>query len=206
MLKIWGRTNSVNVQKVMWAVAELGLKHERYDAGGKFGGLDRADYLAMNPNSRIPTIDDGGVIVWESNVIVRYLAACYGSGGMWPVDPAARAAADRWMDWQQTTIASDMFPVFWGLIRTPPEQRDMKAIVDAAERLGKSWATLDRHLAKHEFAGGASFTMGDIPVGCLYWRYANLPIARPALTNCDAWHKRLQSRPAFVEHVAQPLS
>jgi glutathione S-transferase len=206
MITIWGRTNSVNVQKVMWALAELGLAHRRHDAGGKFGGLEAPDYLARNPNSRIPTIDDNGVIVWESNVIVRYLAARYGSGTLWPSDPAARAAADQWMDWQQTTIGPDLGPVFMGLVRTPPEQRDMKAIAAAAERVGKSWGVLDRHLAGRDFVAGERFTMGDIPVGALYWRYVNLPVARPALPECDAWHKRLQARAAFREHVALPLT
>src|SRR3712207_3006566 len=93
MLRVWGRTNSINVQKVMWTVTELGLEHERIDAGGAFGGLDTAAYWALNPNRRIPTVEDdgGGVVVWESNAIVRYLAARYGAGSLWPEDPAARA-------------------------------------------------------------------------------------------------------------------
>src|SRR5262249_14445383 len=104
MLKIWGRTTSSNVQKVMWAVGELGLEHERIDAGGKYGGLETAAYGQLNPNRRIPTVEDGDAVVWESNVIVRYLAAKFGAGELWPSDPGARASADQWMDWQQTTL------------------------------------------------------------------------------------------------------
>jgi glutathione S-transferase len=206
MLKIWGRTNSINVQKVMWTVADLGLPHERIDVGGPFGGLDTPEFKAKNPNSRIPTIDDNGVIVWESNAVVRYLAARYGAGRLWPIDPGHRSEADRWMDWQQSTIAPDMFPVFWGLIRTPPEKRDLAAVKAAAERLAASWSLLDRHLGDRIYVAGADFTMGDIPVGCAFWRYTKLDVAKPRLANCDAWHQRLQERPGFRQHVTLPLS
>jgi glutathione S-transferase len=206
MLKIWGRTNSINVQKVMWCVAELGLPFERSDAGGAFGGLDTPEYKAKNPNSRIPTIDDNGVIVWESNAVVRYLAARYGAGRLWPVDPAQRSEADRWMDWQQTTISPDMFPVFWGLVRTPPEKRDLAAIKAAGERLGASFGLLDKHLSSREYVAGSELTMGDIPVGCAFWRYSKLDVPKPRLAACDAWHQRLQERPGFRQHVAMPLS
>ena len=206
MLKIWGRTNSINVQKAMWAVAELGLPHERIDVGGPFGGLDTPEYKSKNPNARIPTIDDNGVIVWESNTIVRYLAARYGAGRLWPIEPAHRSEADRWMDWQQTTLAPDMFPVFWGLIRTPPEKRDTAAIKAAGDRLAGSWTMLDQLLAGRAYVAGADFTMGDIPVGAAYWRYSKLDVAKPRLAHCDAWHQRLQERPPFRQHVALPLS
>jgi glutathione S-transferase len=206
MLKIWGRTNSINVQKAMWAVAELGLPHERIDVGGPFGGLDTAEYKARNPNSRIPTIDDNGVIVWESNTIVRYLAARYGAGKLWPVEPAHRSEADRWMDWQQTTLAPDMFPVFWGLIRTPPEKRDHAAIKAAGDKLAASWSLLDQHLSGRAYVAGAEFTMGDIPVGAAFWRYTKLEVAKPPLKHLGAWHQRLQERPPFRQHVALPLS
>lgn len=206
MLRIWGRTNSINVQKVMWTVAELGLPFERTDLGGAFGGLETEDYKSRNPNSRIPTIDDNGVIVWESNAIVRYLGARYGAGMIWPVDPAQRSEADRWMDWQQTTLTTDMVTVFWGLIRTPADKRDHAAIKAAAERMGKAFEMLNKHLAGRPFAAGDMFTMGDIPLGAFYWRYTNLDISRPALPHCDEWHQRLKERPGFRHHVMLPLS
>src|SRR5690606_22701182 len=119
MLTVWGRTNSINVQKVMWTVGELGLEHERIDAGGAFGGLDTAEYGRMNPNRRIPVLQDGELGLWESNAIVRYLAARYGAGTLWAEDPAQRSEADRWMDWMVTTLLPDMTVVFWQLVRTP---------------------------------------------------------------------------------------
>ena len=206
MLRIWGRTNSINVQKVMWTVGELGLDHERIDAGGAFGGLDSAEYGRMNPNRKVPTIDDGGVILWESNACVRYLAARYGTGSLWDEDPAERGRADRWMDWQAATLLPDLGVVFWGSIRTPEEQRDHAAIKAAAERLGGLWQILDGELAGRDFVTGSQFTMGDIPIGAACYRYHALPIERPRLANLKAWYERLEQRPAFREHVMIPLT
>ena len=206
MLKIWGRNNSVNVQKVMWTVAELGLEHERIDVGGAFGRLDTPEYGAMNPNRRIPVVQDGALVVWESNACVRYLAAKYGSGSLWSEDPGARALADMWMDWMGNTLNPDMTLVFLGLIRTPPEQRDMNAIKAAVGRLGESWKILDAHLAARSYVAGEHLTMGDVPVGTACYRYYQLAIDRPSLPNVEAWYGRLQTRAAFVQHVMIPLS
>ena len=190
----------------MWAIGELGLAHERHDVGGAFGGNDTPDYLRMNPNGRVPTVQDGDLVLWESNAVVRYLAAKHGAGTLWPTDPATRALADRWMDWQCTTLHRDMTVVFWGLIRTPAEQRDMRAITDSARELGRLWSILDRHLAAQAYVGGDSFTMGDIPVGAACYRYLHLSIERPEFQHLDAWYGRLQQRSAFREHVMVPLT
>jgi glutathione S-transferase len=206
MLKIWGRTNSINVQKVMWAVGELDLPHERIDVGGAFGGLDSDSYGAINANRRIPTIEDGGVVVWESNACVRYLAARYGAGSLWPEDPAVRAAADMWMDWQQTTLVVDMTTVFWGLVRTPEAERDYPAIEAAAGRLGALWRRLEAQLAGRPFVAGERFSMGDIPVGAAFHRYHELAIERPQLPALEAWYGRLQERAPYRAHVMLPLS
>ena len=206
MLTVWGRTSSVNVQKVMWAVRELGLEHERIDAGGAFGKLDTPEYGAMNPNRKIPTLKDGDLVVWESNACVRYLAARYGAGSLWPEDPARRALSDVWMDWQQTTLQPDMTPIFWNLVRTPESQRDMAAVRAAAERVGRSWQILDAHLASRRFVAGDAFTMGDIPVGCTAHRWLNLPIERPELPHLAAWYERLCERPAYRRYVRQPMT
>jgi glutathione S-transferase len=206
MLRIWGRTSSINVQKVMWTVGELGLAHERLDAGGAFGGLDTEDYGARNPNRRIPTIDDDGVVVWESNACVRYLAARYDAGGLWPEDAAVRARADMWMDWQQTTLLADMTVVFWGLIRTPEDKRDHGAIDAAARRLGVTWRVLEAQLAGRRFVAGDRLTIGDIPVGAACYRYLGLPIERPSLPNIEAWYERLKQHSAYREHVMLPIT
>jgi glutathione S-transferase len=206
MLRVWGRTNSINVQKVMWAVGELGLAHQRIDAGGAFGGLDSDEYGERNPNRRVPTIEDDGLVMWESNACVRYLAARYDAGGLWPEEPAARARADMWMDWQQTTLLADMIVVVWGLIRTPEAKRDHGAIDAAVTRLGGTWRVLEAQLAGRRFVGGDRLTIGDIPVGASCYRYFGLPIERPSLPNLEAWYERLKQRPAFREHVMLPLT
>ncbi|WP_027134507.1 glutathione S-transferase family protein [Geminicoccus roseus] len=205
MIRVWGRNNSVNVQKVMWTIAELGLAHERLDVGGAFGGIDQA-YRERNPHGLIPVIDDEGTVVWESNAIVRYLSARWGQGTLWHADPAMRAQADQWMDWQQTTVQPLITPVFWGLIRTPPEQRDEAAIATATARLGQIFAMLDRHLENRPFIAGDTLSMGDIPLGALTYRYLNLPIERPDLPNLQRWYARLTDRAAFRKHVMIPLT
>jgi glutathione S-transferase len=206
MLRIWGRTNSINVQKVMWAVGELGLDCERLDVGGSYGGLDSAEYGALNPNRRVPTLQDGAFVLWESNVIVRYLAAKHGAGGLWPTELEKRAVAEQWMDWQQTTLLPDMRTVFWGLVRTEPARRDQAGIDAAVENLKALWARLDRHLEGRPFVAGDSLTMGDIPVGAMYHRYRALGVARGADRNLSPWYERFVQRPAYREHVMLPLS
>ncbi len=206
MLRIWGRTNSINVQKVMWAVGELGLDFERMDVGGEFGGLDSADYGALNPNRRVPTLQDGSFSLWESNAIVRYLAAKHAAGGLWPTEPEARAVADQWMDWQQTTLVPDMRIVFWGLVRTERGKRDTPKIDAAVESLKSLWDRLDRHLGERSFVAGDAFTMGDIPVGAMCHRYHALGVERAASENVAAWYERLKRRPAYQAHVMLPLS
>ena len=210
MLRIWGRTNSINVQKVMWTVGELGLPHERIDAGGAFGRLDTPDYGALNPNRRVPTVedDDGRVVLWESNAVVRYLAARHGAGSLWPEDPAERARADMWMDWMQTELIPEMTVVFWGLIRTPEDRRDMAAIGAAAKRLGEKFRLLDGWLEAggSAYVAGGGLTIGDVPVGAACYRYHALPLERPPLPRVEAWYARLRGRPPFREHVMIPLS
>lgn len=206
MLKIWGRPNSINVQKVMWTVDELGLDHERIDVGGAFGGLDTESYGRLNPNRKIPVLEDGETVIWESQACVRYLAARYGLGGLWDEDPGRRALADRWMDWKITTVMPFLHVCFWGLIRTPEADRDMAAIEAAAENLGEVWRILDGHLADQlsagrDFIAGDRLTMGDIPLGAAFYRYANVPIDRPALRHVEAWYNRLKARKPFQNQV-----
>jgi glutathione S-transferase len=205
-MKIWGRANSINVMKVLWAADECGLKYERTDVGGAFGGNDQKWYLDMNPNGVVPTVEDGGRVIYESNTIVRYLSAKYGAGSLWPNDPGVRSEADRWMDWQASTVNGPMRDAFWGLIRTAPEKRDMAAIQKSAVDAGKVWARLDEKLAGKLYVAGQHFTMGDIPVGCFIHRWYALDIERPDLKNVKAWYERLKTRPAYAKHVMQPLS
>jgi glutathione S-transferase len=199
MIKIWGRKTSSNVQKAMWAVGELGLAHERIDVGGAFGQTKDPFYLAMNPNSLVPTLEEeDGFTLWESNSVVRYLAGKH--GGLEPSDPKIRARASQWMDWQLSVMGPAITPVFWGMIRTPPEKRDPKAIDSGKAKTNDAAKILDGQLAKTRFLAGDAFSYGDIPAGVMVRRYVELMPERPAMPNLDRWYAELAARPAFQEH------
>lgn len=203
MLIIWGRHTSSNVEKLLWACTEMGVPFERRDMAGKFGFTD--EYLAMNPNRVVPTIDDDGFILWESNACLRYLAAKHGAGTLWPEDLQVRANADRWMDWCTTTLWVALRPVFHGLIRTSLENRDMEAITAAAKSTGEILAILDDWLADRDFVCGDAFTMGDIPVGFVLYRWYALDVEHPERPNVRAWYERLTERPGYREYIMIPL-
>jgi len=205
MLKIWGRVNSVNVKKALWAIEELGLKHERIDAGREFGVVNTPEYKRMNPMSLVPTIDDDGFVLWESHAIVRYLAAKHGAGTLWPVDLRQRADSDRWMDWAFTFQAA-LRAVFWNLVRTAPEKRDMKALEEGRKKCAELLAVPDQALANRPYFAGNSLTIGDIPLGCHVQIWMRLPIERPAHANLRRWFDRLCARAAFRKIVDIPLS
>ncbi|MDM9559382.1 MULTISPECIES: glutathione S-transferase family protein [Bordetella] len=206
MLKIWGRLSSVNVQKVVWAVRELALPHTLTQVGGQYGGLDTPEYGKMNPNRKVPVIDDGGLVLWESNAIVRYLAARYGEGSLWPTDVALRAHADRWMDWTATEWQPAIAPAFLGLVRTPEAQRDAAAIEASARKANALALMLEDALQQREFIAGAHLTMGDVVLGCVAHRWLGTPIERPATPALSAWYRRLMMRPATQGVLTLPLA
>lgn len=205
MLKIWGRVNSVNVKKALWAAEELGLAYQRIDAGMEHGITKTPEYMKMNPNSLVPTIEDDGFVLWESHSIVRYLCAKHAAGTLWPTDLKARADAERWMDWA-FSFQNAMRAVFWGLIRTPPEKRDAKAIEEGRNKSAALLAVPERTLSQRPYLGGEAFTMADIPLGCEVQRWMRVPIERPPFPAVQAWFDRLSSRPAFKKIVDLPLS
>jgi glutathione S-transferase len=201
MIKIWGRNTSVNVQKVMWAVGELGLPHERIDVGGPFGKNNEPAYLAMNPNGLVPTLEEDGFVLWESNAIVRYLAAKYGAGTLEPADLRLRARASSWMDWQLTVASPALTPVFWGLVRTPPEKRDQAAIEASKIKTIAAMKIVDAHLANSAFLAGDTLSVGDIPAALMAYRFRRLVPERPALEHLERWFAAIEQRPAFKQHV-----
>ena len=206
MLKIWGRLTSVNVQKVVWCADELGLEYERIGAGGKYGIVDTPEYRAMNPNGLVPAIEHDGFVLWESNAIVRYLAARFGEGTLWPTDVEMRADADRWMDWQMGSLNPAIGPAFIQLIRTPVEKRNADVIENARLKAEKKLALLDAHLGDREFVAGPSFTMGDIPLGCSIDRWFKLPLVHEPRRHIERWFAALRARKAAQQVVALPLA
>lgn len=205
MLEILGRKNSSNVIPVMWTVGELKLEHVRRNIGGTFGGLDSSEYGAINPNRLVPAMNDNGFILWESNSIIRYLCRQYGDGSLCPADPQQRALADQWMEWFKSTVMPSLFPAFWGLIRTPEEEQNHEQISASARLTGEKLKILDRHLENKRFVLGDDFTMADIPLGAILYRYYHLNIERPSLPNIEAWYNQLQQRDSYRTHVMIPF-
>lgn len=206
MLRIWGRDNSVNVQKALWVCEEMALPYERIDAGGTFGVVNTPQYRNLNPNGLVPTIEDEGFVLWESNAIVRYLAAKHSAGKIWPEDLKVRAEADKWMDWQATTFWPAFRPLFWNLVRTPVDQRDQKAMEESRLRTTEILGYLDAHLKNRPFVAAEALTMGDIPMGCAIWRWMSILIERPDQPNLKRWFDSLAQRPAYKKVVMLPIT
>lgn len=205
MLEIWGRRSAFNVQKALWTIGELELPHQHVEAGGSAGGLDAPDFLALNPNGRIPVVRDGEIIVWESHSIVRYLAAKHGAGTLWAVDPAERSLADRWMDWGQSAMQPDFMQLFWSFYRTPEPKRNPRRIESAAANCVQHFELLDRHLEEHAYLAGDQFTMGDIPAATSLYRYFEMGVPTPEVPNVHRWYGELARRTAFREHIMLPF-
>jgi glutathione S-transferase len=183
------------------------LPHERIDIGGPFGKNREPAYLAMNPNGLVPTLEEeDGYLLWESNSIVRYLAAKHQSRLLEPADLRIRANAQKWMDWQLSVLGPAIHGTFWGLIRTPPEKRDHADIANSKERTIKAMAMLDAQLAKTKYVASDDFSYGEIPVGIVTYRFVQLVPERPKMPNLDRWYAAISSRQAFKDHVgAVPL-
>jgi glutathione S-transferase len=206
MLKIWGRTTSSNVQKVLWCCAELGVEYQRVDLGGPFGGNQDPEYLAMNPNGLVPTVKDGDLIMWESNTICRYLATTRNGEWLYPAAPAARTHVERWMDWQLSSIGAPMGTLLFGLIRTKPEQRDHAAIEAARRKALAAWMIVEDALEDRPYLAGAELSLAEITLGTLVYRWHAFPIERPSLKNLKAWYERLRERHAFRTHIEIPIT
>jgi len=205
MLRIWGRRNAYNVQKVLWTIGELGLPYEHANVGSTVGELETPEFLAMNPHGRIPVIVDGETVVWESNTIVRYLVAVYGANSLWMTHPADRSLAERWMDWELATLQPAFLALFWGFFRMPAEQRDHVGIDMARSVCEKQYQKLDAHLENQPYLAGAAFTMADISCATSLYRYHEMGVPLPRRPSLMAWYRRLAERPAFREHIMVPF-
>lgn len=207
MLKVLGRSTSANVQKVAWLCEELNLAPEREEIGGPFGGNDTPEYIAMNPNKRVPTIIDDGFVLWESNACISYLASKHAHGSWYPDDLQVRADAHRWLEWATSTLAPSHAPAFMGLIRTAPEKRNADAIAKGRDNFSAQLAIVDQYLEGKDFITGSTITIGDMPLAILSYRWFNLDIEREDYANLKRWYDNINTRPAFQKHVSGiPLS
>ncbi len=205
MLKVWGRLNSLNVQKAMFCILETGIPFERFNAGMEHGVVQTDEYKAKNPNSVVPTIEDDGFVLWESNVIVRYIAAKHSPGVLWPLDPRERADSDRWMDWQQTSFNPPLTTLFAERVRfpgkTPADQ-----LAQAGQRLDKAIGILDAAFARREWMGGKAFNMADCVIAPGVHRFVNLPGERAPAPNIERYYKQLMQRPVAKQLLTLPLT
>ncbi|TKA17182.1 glutathione S-transferase [Xanthomonas euvesicatoria pv. citrumelonis] len=204
-ITLWGRRNSSNVRKVLWCAEEAGVAYASIEVGGAFGGNTTPEYRALNPNGLVPTLQDGALVLWESNAIVRYLAAQY-APALYPHAPAERALGDRWMDWTTSTFAGVFRGLFWGVLRTPEAERDHARIAAALTHSGELLARADAALAQQPYLSGEQFAMGDIPLGSFIYAWFEMPIERPELPHLQAWYARLRARPAYRRAVMTALT
>ena len=201
MLTIWGRLNSVNVQKVVFCAEELQLDYERIEAGLQHGVVGASSYRAMNPNGLVPTIREGDFTLWESNAIVRYLAARYGSGMLRPASHKNLAMAEQWMEWTQQVFSPAVGAIFTNTVRMAPEMRNPDAVAAATKQAGEAAKIADQWLSRHDWFAGTEFSFGDIAMGALMWRYLGLDCARPETPLLAEWMEALQARDAFRRAV-----
>lgn len=204
-ITFYGRATSDNVQKARWMLEETSQPYEHVELGGRFGGLDDPAFLKLNPHGKVPLLLDGETVVWESNAIVRYLAATYSAGAMWPQDPAKRAYADQWMEWAQTRLYPDANRLFWLSVRTPEADHDLSKISATLERLKGYYEILERQLEGQDYVAGNQLTIADIPTGATLYRYFEMDLDRPDLPNICAWYDRLCARPAYQSAVMIPF-
>ncbi len=195
-LKIWGRISSLNVRKVVWTAQALSLPFERLDAGLRYGVVKTPEYLQKNPNALVPLLQDDNFILWESNVIVRYLCAKHSLGQLYPVDLQQRFDAERWMDWQQTTFNTAGGLAFMQWFRTPQEQRNLDVIAKSVAATEPLLAMLNSRLAHRAFIMGDALTMADIPMASEIHRWWELPQPRPDYPHIERWYSRILAHPA----------
>jgi glutathione S-transferase len=200
-ITLWGRTSSANVQKVRWALAEIGLAYEHIPLGGKHGGTRDPAYLALNPNGLVPTLCDGELVVWESHAILRYLAATYAAGTLWPESPSARAVVDQWTDWTATTFQPAWIAAFWNVVRTPVPQHNAAAIAKSLVETERCLSIMEERLSAHLFLGGDALTYADIAAGVAMYRWTTMPVERAPHPAVAAWHARLREHHAFRDTV-----
>ncbi|CAM6233094.1 Glutathione S-transferase [Citrobacter sedlakii] len=208
MITLWGRNNSTNVKKVLWTLEELELPFSHILAGGQFGVNQDPDYLAMNPNGLVPLLrdDETDLVLWESNAIVRYLAAQYGQKRLWVDAPARRAEGEKWMDWANQTLSPAHRVVLMGLVRTPPEQRNQAVIDAGAKRCDELFAILDAELANHTWFSGNAFGLGDIAIAPFVYNLFNVGLTWTPRPHLERWYQQLAERPAFRKTVMIPVS
>jgi glutathione S-transferase len=217
MMRLWGRKSSINVQKVLWCLAELGLKEgkdfERIDAGMQFGIVRSPEFLKLNPNGLVPTLEDDDLVLWESNTIMRYLASQYDKNKRFPSSIATQFNSEKWMDWQVGTLWPVLRPTFIGLTRVPEAEQDHAGIQKAYQDTNQLFALLNQTLESKTYCSGEQFHIGDIVLALCVHRWILLNETFPKQTgeranlkNINRWLKQLEAETYFQEFAEKELN
>ncbi|MBE88010.1 MAG: hypothetical protein CMM76_01055 [Rhodospirillaceae bacterium] len=214
--KLWGRPTSARTEKVMLALAELNIEHDyilssatmgpdgSVTKGGKaFGIVDTTEYLAMNPNGTVPTINDNGYVLWESNAIIQYLGMKYDPGLFYDNDIETYGSAARWLMWENNQLIPPMHELVMHLVRLPEDQRDTREAEKARQKLIKEFTIIEEQLGKTEYIAANRWTMGDIPLTIRCHRWHLFDIERPDMPNLSRYYSAVQKRPSF-QSIADP--
>ena len=207
MLKLLGKSPSINVRKVLWLCTELGLAVDHEEWGAGYRPTQDADFLALNPNALVPVIIDDGFVLWESNTICRYLALREGRVDLLPAAPRERARVEQWMDWQATEFNNAWRYAFMSLVRKSPEHQDPAALQAGVASWNRHVQILESQLQRTSaYVAGSAFTLADIVIGLSAQRWLAAPIdaiaPRPDLPAVRAYRDLLMERPGFLRHGA----
>lgn len=194
MLKLLGRQTSGNVQKVIFALEEIGVPYIREDYGRDFGNTTTEAYGKLNPTRKVPTLVDGSAVIWESNTILRYLAAAY-APTLTGATPADRSEVERWMDWLLAAVNAAFLGVFREAKKKPEERGPEFAV--ASTELVNQLKILEGHLSGLQFIALGRFTIADAALAPIVKRCVAFPIERPALPGIAKWLAKIEARPAF---------
>lgn len=207
VFRILGRPSSINVRKVIWAAAEAGVPFVNEADWGATRGVGGADFLALNPNGRVPVLVGPEGVLWESNPICRYLAAYAGRTDLLPATPFARAEVEKWMDWQSNELNPACRAAFLALVRRRYDQlEDMPAVARSADAWNHLMGMLEARLADTKaYVAGDAFTVADVVLGLSLQRWLLTPIVRPETPALLAYRARLQARPAARQWIDPDL-
>ncbi|TCB78767.1 glutathione S-transferase family protein [Acinetobacter sp. ANC 4173] len=200
MIKILGRTDSINVRKVLWLCDELDLPYQREDWGRGFRSPQESEFLQLNPNATIPVLIDDELILWQSNSIIRYLANAYAGTALYPTEPKTRALIDQWIDWQGIELNNSWVYALMHLIRNSPEHQDLQEVEKSIQAWNSMMLILENQLANTQaYVAGQQFSLADIPIGLSVQRWYLTPFDKPDTPHIKNYYDLLSQREAYLK-------
>lgn len=203
MLKVLGRVSSINVRKVLWTLDELGSPYEREDWGLPDSDPNVPEFLKLNPNMQVPVIIDGDFVLWESNVIMRYLEEKDGRHRLLSAEFEVRSLTEQWLQWQATELNPQWGYAVYSLLRKAPGFDDPMQVQQSLTRWGGKMKMLEERLEKTEaFAAGIDFSLADIALGLSLHRWYAIPAEKPAFPAIQRYYDALRQRSAGARYMS----